>query len=234
MYRYRVIFIKEGDFTCLSHLDLQRTFIRALRRAGVPLAFSQGFNPQPRLSFAAPLAVGIESDGEYLEFDLTLPRESDQLKSALNRQLPPELAIRRVQEVDPDAPFLTSLVQAALYIAVFPNPVAELASAVQSLKESAVLEVERKGNNAKKRVDIRPFIYSLHLQNASGESKLFMFLATGNQGGARPGEVLKLLPLQDGLIRVRRLAIFVQGPKDYITPEGETLSAYLDRMCINT
>lgn len=229
MYRYRIIFVKEGDFTCLSHLDLQRTFIRALRRAGLPLVFSQGFNPQPRLSFAAPLAVGIESIGEYLEFDLTSHWDSNELASALNRQLPPELAVRSVQETDPGAPFLTSRVEAALYIAFFSGPVTELASAVQSLEDAVVLEVERKGKNSSKRVNIKPFIFNLYLQKTVGESKLFMFLAAGNQGGARPDEVLKLLPLCNGLIRVRRLAIFIGGPEGYYTPQGETLSAFFER-----
>lgn len=229
MYRYRAIFIKEGDFAFLSHLDLQRTFIRALCRAGVPLVFSQGFNPQPRLSFAAPLAVGIESSGEYLEFDLTRHWDSNELVAALSRQLPPQLAVRSVQETDPGAPFLTSLVEAALYLAVLAGPVTELAAAVQSLQDAAALTVERKGKNTSKRVDIKPFIYKLYLQKTSAESKLFMFLAAGNQGGARPAEVLNLLPLGNSVKRVRRLAIFLGGPQGYHTPQGETLSAFLER-----
>ncbi len=226
MYRYRAVLIKQGEFTFLSHLDLQRTLIRALRRAGLPLAYSQGFNPQPRLSFAAPLALGIESDGEYLEFELTRQEDSEELLAALNRQLPPELAVRSLQETDPRAPFLTSLVEGALYMAVFAGPLTGLAGAVQALQAAAVLEVERKGKNASRRVNIRPFIYNLCLQNTGKEGKLFMFLATGNKGGARPDEVLSLLPPEYNLKQVRRLAVFVRDAAGYQTPLGETLSAF--------
>ena len=229
MHRYRIIFIKDGDFACLSHLDLQRTFIRALRRAGMPLLYSQGFNPQPRLSFAAPLAVGIAGDGEYLEFDLVNQLESEKIKTALNECLPDELAVLSVQEVDPHAPVLASQVVAALYLVIFSPPVPELAPTVQSLLGSPVLEVERKGKKTKKTVDIRPFIDNLYLQNAIEEDKLFMVLATGNQGGTRPAEVMTLLPTQTGPEQVRRLAIFTSGTNEYITPGGKTVSDYLDR-----
>lgn len=234
MHRYRIIFVKEGDFACLSHLDLQRTFIRALRRAGMPLLYSQGFNPQPRLSFAAPLAVGIAGDGEFLEVDLDSYLESEEIKTSLNGLLPPELAVRAVQEVDPEGPVLASQVAAALYLVIFSPPVPELVPAVQAIMASPRLEVERPGKISKKRVDIRPFIYNLYLQNTFEKDKLFMFLATGNQGGTRPGEVMTLLPLQTGSEQVRRLVIFTSGANDYMTPEGEALSAYLDRLQLNT
>lgn len=228
MHRYRVIFVKEGDFACLSHLDLQRTFIRVLRRTGMPLAYSQGFNPQPRLSFAAPLAVGITGDREYLEFDLTRQLDSEKIKTDLNRILPGELAVRIVREIDPKGPVLASLVKAAFYVAFFSPPVPELTPAVKYLHDSSVLEIERKGKKINKRVNIRPFIYNLYLQNASEEDKLFMFLATGNQGGTRPAEVMSLLQIQPGSEKVQRLGIFISGNNEFITPEGETLSNFLD------
>lgn len=228
MYRYRVVFVKEGEFACLSHLDLQRTFIRVLRRAGLPLAYSQGFNPQPRLSFAAPLAVGISGEREYLEFDLVSPRESKKIKDLLNSFLPRELAVQSVEQTDAAAIILASRVEAALYLAVISPPVPDLAAAVRSMMSSPVLEVERQGKSSKKRLDIRPFIYNLYLQNTNEEDKLFMFLATGNQGGARPAEVLELLPLQEATALVRRLTIFVDGENEYLTPRGESLSHFLD------
>jgi len=229
MYRYRINFTKEGEFACLSHLELQRTFIRALRRAGVPMAYSQGFNPQPRISFAAPLAVGIESNNEYLEVDLSASLKSDELKRALNCQLPPALAVQKVQPADPLAPALAAQVEAALYLVNFSSYALEFAAAVQSLAGATVLEVERPGKDRQKKVNIRPFIYNLCLQNVSGEGKLFMFLATGNRGGARPSEIIDLLPRQTGPVKVRRLSVFIPGPEGYITPEGEALPLFWER-----
>jgi radical SAM-linked protein len=229
MYRFRIVFAKEGEFACLSHLELQRTFIRALRRAAVPMAYSQGFNPQPRLSFAAPLAVGIESDREYLEVDLAANMECNALKQSLNCQLPPALAVQKVQPADPLLPALAAQVEAALYLAVFSSYTLELAEAVQALATVAVLDVERPAKDRQKKVNIRPFIYNLCLQNASGEGKLFMFLATGNRGGARPSEIIDLLPRQNELQRVRRLSVFIAASEGYITPEGEPLSFFCER-----
>lgn len=229
MYRYRLVFVKEGEFIFLSHLDLQRTFIRVLRRAGLPLSYSQGFNPQPRLSFAAPLAVGIASTGEYLEFDLFSPREENNIKEALNALLPAELTVQRVEPVDHTAPFLTSQVEAALYLATVSPPNRELPAAVQSIMAAAALEVERQGKKGKKSVNVRPFIYKLCLQNTFEEDKLFMFLATGNQGGTRPAEIVDLLPLQHRNVHVRRLSVFISGNGDYLTPDGESVAAFLQR-----
>jgi radical SAM-linked protein len=101
MYRYRFCFSKEKEMKYISHLDLQRTFMRALRRASVPVAYTQGFNPQPRLVFAAPLAVGIEGKNEY--FDLFLVRRWDEnvLKRVLQEQLPVGLEVKATLPVDP-------------------------------------------------------------------------------------------------------------------------------------
>ncbi len=235
MHRYRIIFVKEGDFACLSHLDLQRTFIRVLRRAGMPLAYSQGFNPQPRLSFAAPLAVGITGDREYLEIDFFRQLDSEKIKADLNSILPAELAVRMAQEIDPKGPVLASLVKAAFYVAIFSPPVPELIPLVKNLYGSSVLEVERKGKKINKRVDIKAFIYNLYLQNAPEEDKLFMFLATGNLGGTRPAEVISLLPIKSEPEKVRRLGIFISGNNgdEFITPEGETLSTFSNGLNLN-
>lgn len=228
MYRYRVVFIKEGEFICLSHLDLQRTFIRVLRRSGLPLAYSQGYNPQPRLSFAAPLAVGIASDGEYLEFDLVSSWESQKIKQSLNRLLPRELEVRSVQETDAAAPLLASQVEAALYLTISSTPFPGLAAAVEFILASSVLEVERQGKNTIKLVNIRPLIYNLYLQDSFEEDKIFMFLATGNQGGTRPAELMKFLPLTAETTKVCRRAIFICKNNNYITPEGERFTTFLE------
>jgi len=95
-------------------------FIRALRRASIPVAYSKGFNPQPRLSFAAPLAVGMEGENEYLDLYLSEPWKEETLKDSLNKQLPPELKIKKIKTVKADLPPVSAVLGAALYVADCP------------------------------------------------------------------------------------------------------------------
>ena len=77
---------REGKF--LSHLDLMRAWERAFRRGAIPLAFSQGFNPHPKISFGSALAVGITSSGEYMDVELKSFREIKEIKATLENYLP--------------------------------------------------------------------------------------------------------------------------------------------------
>jgi radical SAM-linked protein len=123
MYHYLLSFSKEGDIKFISHLDLMRTFIRALRRAEMPVAYSQGFSPQPRLTFAAPLAVGLEARNEYLDLYLTEAWQNERILQALNGQLPLGIKVKGVHEVELNKDPLSSMVTAALYIALLsPHP----------------------------------------------------------------------------------------------------------------
>ncbi len=200
MYRYRVCFAKRGDLKYISHLDLQRTVARAVYRAELPVAYSQGFSPQPRLIFAAPLAVGIEGEKEWLELDLTEPLPPRLLQDRLQAQLPPGLELHTVEKGDPQEPSLASRVTAALYRVDLSEVPQGLESRIQELLSRDELVVNRPGKKGEKKVDIKPFIFKLYLDNikepganTEGGGTLIMHLATGNRGGARPTEVLQLL-----------------------------------------
>ncbi len=226
MHRYRLCFSKEGELKYISHLELQRTFFRALRRAGIPLVYSGGFNPQPRLVFAAPLAVGIEGRNEYLDIYLQQYRQERELEEIINRELPAGLAVKNVLEVQPGEPSLPSVVQAALYVVSFDAVPEKLEAAVKGLLSSGSVMVDRKGGKMgkeKKRVDIRTYIYDLKLVKEGAESRLYMLLATGSRGGARPDEVLGLLPVKgESRPAVFRREIFVYSAGKLVSPAGKS------------
>lgn len=229
MYRYRLCFSKDKDMKYISHLDLQRAFTRALRRGAIPVAFSQGFNPQPRLIFAAPLAVGLEGKNEYLDLYLTSCWEKGVLKQILQEQLPGGLAIKTITTVDLSAEPLSALVEANLYVALFPSFSEQYALTINDILQAKEIVTVRAGKK-ERQVDIRPFIFSLKLKNNSGSAQLFMLLAAGSKGGARPEEVLSFFPGGKETVKVFRENIFLRNGETLLTPAGETYEDYLRNM----
>ncbi|HNX14013.1 MAG TPA: TIGR03936 family radical SAM-associated protein [Oscillospiraceae bacterium] len=89
--KYRLWFVKKGVLRFISHLDVNRTMMRALRSAELPMTYSQGFNPRPLLTFALPLSLGIESDCESMDIQTESEIDCEKVVEKLNRFLPPEL-----------------------------------------------------------------------------------------------------------------------------------------------
>ena len=113
--RLRVIFGKQGDVALISHLDLLRLFDRVLRRASIPIAFSGGFHPGPRISPASALALGATSSGEIVDFELTERLDPAVFKERLVDHLPADIPVYDVTEIDLKAPAATQAVAAAHY-----------------------------------------------------------------------------------------------------------------------
>src|SRR5512143_240398 len=97
--RLRVRFTRDETLRYIGHLDMARTWQRVVRRANLPLAYSEGFNPQPRMSFAAALPVGCTSDHEELDMVLSPPCVIDNVKAQLDRALPPGMKVVSIEEM---------------------------------------------------------------------------------------------------------------------------------------
>lgn len=113
--RLRVWFGKLEDMALVSHLDLVRLFDRALRRASLPISFSGGYHPGPRIMIANALSLGYTSTGEIAEFELTEAMSVNSFHERLAAQLPANIPIYRVEEVDVKAPALTQMLERAEY-----------------------------------------------------------------------------------------------------------------------
>lgn len=113
--RLRVWFGKQNSMALVSHLDLVRLFDRAMRRTGLPIAFTGGFHPGPRISIANALPLGSSSSGEIVDFDLTEMLDPGEFRQRLAAVLPVDLPVYQVEEVDPKSPAVTQLLAQARY-----------------------------------------------------------------------------------------------------------------------
>ncbi|MEH2408962.1 TIGR03960 family B12-binding radical SAM protein [Nostoc sp.] len=114
--RMRVWFGKQGNMALISHLDLIRLFDRVVRRASLPIAFTGGFHPMPRISVATALALGATSSGEIVDFELTVPVEVDTFREQLAREMPTDIPIYHVEQIDLKGSAATQLLEAAEYL----------------------------------------------------------------------------------------------------------------------
>jgi radical SAM-linked protein len=188
--RIRFAFRKRGELRFLSHLEVFRTLTRAIRRAGYLLAYTQGYNPQPRLAVAMGLPVGVEGEAELADVELRERAEVEDFAVRVNATLPPELHLTGAWEVSLAAPSLTSQVLTARYRATLSPSVAgaveDPAAACAAFLARQTIPVDgfRKGETIT--VDARP---ALEAFGPDGPDAFLLLLKAG--AGIRPREVLR-------------------------------------------
>ena len=107
----RTKFNKEGDMIYISHLDLQQVLQRAFRRAGIDLVHSQGYNPHPKISYGNALALGTESQGEYVDVEIEEDLSVEEYLTRMNEQLPEGIKFIKAMEIDKQEPSLASTIE---------------------------------------------------------------------------------------------------------------------------
>lgn len=166
-------FQKKAEIAYTSHLDVQRTLQRAFRRAELPLAYSKGFNPHPKLSFATALATGFTSDGEWFEVELEEPLPLPDFIERVNAALPEGMRVVEAFEADDSIDTLSKLIRAARYELTvhFDSPVTlqTVTDAVHAIMESKELIVDKKTKSGVKPTDIRPDILEAYVRDGSKE-----------------------------------------------------------------
>lgn len=208
--RWRITYAVEGPIRYISHLEQVRVWERAIRRAGLPLAYTRGFTPRPRLQVAAPLPLGFASEAEWLDLWLERPVEPERIVQALTATLPEGLTIRSIETVPPGAPSLPSQVVAAEYAVTVETavPAEEIQRRIEDLLAAETLPRERRGRP----YDLRPLILDLSLEESrAGEIVLTMCLSARAGATGRPEEVLDALGLADGFFRVTRQRIHLMA-----------------------
>lgn len=198
--RIMLRFSKEGPLRWISHLDTMRTFQKALRRAAIPVALSQGFNPHQKLSLAAPLSVGVASRGEYLDLELKQEMAAEEIRTRLNGVLPAEMRILAAKELDGKAPSLMAAVQLSRYRLRLPAELsAEGPMLIAELLQQELLPLQRttkKGGLSE--VNLRPAIIDLALAAEEGEPFLSATIETSSQFFLRLQELVDLLAERAG------------------------------------
>ena len=205
--RIRLRFAKGEPLKYISHLDLARTWERVFRRAGLPVAHSQGFNPRPRMQIAAALPVGVTGRGEYLDLWLTETLNAEDLGARLELCLPPGLEVLAVGETELRGPALQAQVRAAEYRVEVQSlePTEAVQSRVQALLEAPSILRQRQHKGKLQTYDLRPLIQSVTVEpGEAGEHILTMRLQASPAGAGRPDEVLQALGLALGPYRIER------------------------------
>jgi radical SAM-linked protein len=221
--RLRLTFGKGEALKYISHLDLARTWERAFRRAGLPLLYSQGFNPRPRFQIAAALPVGVTGGAELMDVWLAAPLAPAAVLDRLRPVLPPGLAVTEANVVDPRAPSLQSQMRAADYRVVVhsPEPAEAIRARMEALLAAPTLLRQRQHKGRLQTYDLRPLIQDLAVVPGSappgdvpgGGHVLAMRLQASPQGAGRPDEVLDALGLSLMPHRIERTKLHFEFDK---------------------
>jgi radical SAM-linked protein len=206
--RLRIVFSKGGWLVYSSHLDLMRLWERALRRAGVPLAYSGGYNPHPKLQLARALPLGHVGEEELIDVWLEEPLHLKSFTQSLVPMLPEGLKIKHVDQVDPRAPAMQTQVVATKYrVMVDWN---EPAAAVNARIERALAQEELHHERRGKHYNIRPLIEALWLETmAEDTAVLGMQLSARPRATGRPEAVLDVLGMGNAFARYRRTEVIL-------------------------
>ncbi len=180
-----------------------------MRRADLPLSYSQGFHPQPKISIAAALPLGFSSLGEVLDVRFNEEIPTEEIATRLKDSLPPDIQITHVDIVDEREPALQTQVLSAAYDVHLTEPVdgSELTRKVEEMMMSESLPRERRS----KFYDLRPLIETLNvITEADGKIWLQMKLAARDGATGRPEEVLNALGIEPEYTRVERTLLIFQ------------------------
>ncbi len=203
--RLRVWFGKQGNMAMISHLDLIRLFDRVVRRASLPIAFTGGFHPMPRISVATALALGATSSGEIVDFELTVPVEVDTFREQLAREMPTDIPIYNVEQIDLKTSAATQLLEAAEYLITV--AVLEETTLIQwqdwidTIKAKKELWYEQTTKSSKSQlINLRDRLFELelvetHNRKAESMSSVIRYLGSYRQDGLvlRPEQILFML-----------------------------------------
>jgi radical SAM-linked protein len=201
MIRLRVFYSKLEHMRFTGHLDLYRTWERLIRRARLPLAYSQGFNPHPKLNLSPALPLGFTSACECIDIWLEQDIPPQDVFTQLLKAAPPGIRIADIQVIDPGEPAIQNQITAATYAITFVNPIPDLDQKIQQLLASESLPRVRRG----KPYNLRPLIESLTIDEDQHFARLVTRLACREGATGRPEEVLAELECPPHLARIHRL-----------------------------
>ena len=198
IFSYRVRFTKTGRMRFLSHHDLMRLFERALRRTGLPLRMTEGYNPHPVIAFPTALGLGIESMDEILEFELSSWTAPRQIEKLLGEQLPEGVGVASAEAFDRKQRSFVNFVE---YEASVPGQTDGLPGRIAAFLALKECPVERVSDKGSKTVEIRQYVMALE---ADGD-RVYLRIRITDQGTAKPEEVLRSVGLRvDDAVRLKK------------------------------
>ncbi len=222
-YVQRCSFARSGATVYLGHLDLMTCFERACRRAGLPILYSQGYNPRPMMVFALPLGVGIETRCDYLDVSLKCPYDAYKFTEELNAFLPDGLRIIKSKEIPEPKDSIMSIVTTASYRFEAKG----IREAMEKALSEETLIVTKMAKGKEKQTDIRPLLISLSQASDGDPDSVEFYAFAGSERNVRPDLILSSLSKYCGMdpdlaenARVIRTGLFA-GEYPRITPIDE-------------
>lgn len=218
--KYRIKFTKEDLVKFVPHLDLLRLYQRAIRRADLPIAYSNGFNPHQQMSFAQPLSVGWTSICEYMDIETTCIVDIDDFINSINECLPDGTKVidmRKLEDVEKNS---MASVEAALYYITLDNLNFNLYNLMEKFLNKGELIIEKKSKHLLKQVDIKQDIFKLEI---IGNDMLSAFIAAGSNRNLKPDLLVKCFYIYNDMalnpykIKYERQDLFKKKGENFVS-----------------
>ncbi len=225
--KYRLAITKGEEIRYVSHLDYMRSVERAVRRSKLPAAYSEGFNPHMKMAFASALSVGVASEAEYMDIEMTAELDPAAVGEALARQLPPGIAVRGVRPVAAGQAALMAVVNLATYRLHVPLPADALdaaEAAVAAFNAAAAAPYVKESPKGRREIDVKNFVHSIAATRRPGGLELAMAVRITPTGSVKPTEVLAVLVKYFGLSAdpdaalVTRTGLYIADGSERVSP----------------
>lgn len=222
--KIRIKFRKFGVMKFIGHLDIMRYFQKAMRRADIDIAYSEGFSPHQIMSFAAPLGVGITSDGEYLDIEVHSTRSSRESVHALNEAMVEGVQVVSYIRLPDQAKTAMSIVAAADYHVFYkdrnqiPLSMEELqAKRKEFYEEPKEILITKKTKKSEKLMDLKQLVYDFQIEEIEGMPCYYFKVCTGSTDNVKPELVLEAfyqflgLAFTENAFQIHRLDVYAAG-----------------------
>ena len=187
----RIKFRKVGDLQYISHLDLVRTMQKALKRAGIPMWYTEGFNPKPKMVFGPPLSIGVESECEFLDIRLLGDMELGDVKRRINESLTASLAAHDVYYPENS---LTEIEWLSYTITLRTNDTARLlCEKLSTFFDKNEINILKKTKKGEQNVNIRPLIKSFEIFECDGGARINCVLSSSSQSFLNPEHLMRAI-----------------------------------------
>lgn len=214
--KIRIKYAKTGVLRYIGHLDVMRYFQKAIRRAGLDVAYSQGYSPHQLITFAAPLGLGVTSEGEYFDADMNSVTSSADMVERLNQTMVPGMEVKNIVALREGAKTAMAVVAGSDYLIGFREgyviPDAFL-SKVEEFYAQDTIEILKVSKTTEKMMDIKPLIYKIEVR----EQKIYMLLSTGSVDNIKPELVMEAMcqflnvPYEKMAFTVHRLETYMRN-----------------------
>lgn len=195
--KLRIKFSKHGPIRFIGHLDVMRFFQKAIRRAGIDVAYSTGFSPHQIMSFAAPLGVGLESNGEYMDIEVNSLTSCVDTMNRLNQASAPGIVVTSVKILPEGAGNAMASVAAASYTVRFSQgrePKLDIAEALPGFLAKDRILITKETKKGTREVDLKAGIYELSWQDGA----FSMLVDASSAGNIKPSQIIEALLAENG------------------------------------